>query len=209
MKPKLLGFINFIFAVFFAWMFVTSPKYGTQMAIWDSLFQLLLPSLLIAFFAGMNGYLGFQLLKNKKQKSVPAFYGILTFAPLFWFVGMFLGYFIASSIFLPIAVAAISVAIFYYFRDASLKIAKFLTITTVVVAVILLAGSFEEDYCWDKGSKADPTGTQMIPATAEDAAELKSYGIAEGQLVAIGFSKHMRCHQTFNLRSAIADQYWF
>jgi len=128
---------------------------------------------------------------------------------IIWILMFFVGYFFASSIYLPIVSIILSIGTFYFFRKSSRKLAIVLSILTLFVFFGVIVTGFEEDYCWGKGEEAERTGLKMVIATKEDAEDLKGFEVKEGAQIGAGFRSHMLCHNTFNFPEALRENYSF
>lgn len=100
-------------------------------------------------------------------------------------------------------VVIIAVAAILLWRT-SLKIVGVISLITIILTGLSFLSGFEEDYCSQKGMKADPKG-RMTEATQQDAAILKTYGVTEGQPINIGYRAHMLCHTTFHFSDALKE----
>lgn len=101
------------------------------------------------------------------------------------------------------------VSIFYFLRKPSKKIAVILSLVTLLVSVAVIISSFEEDYCFEKGTQADSTGLKRVIAKKEDVMVLKDFDVNEGTQIGVSFQTHMLCHDTFNFMDAIKEKYSF
>lgn len=134
---------------------------------------------------------------------------IFSMAIPFWFLILFVGYFVASSIFFPIFSIILVILIFYFLSKLSKKFAIFISIITFLVATYTFVLNFEEDYCSKKGFEVEKNGPEMVVATKEDELALKEFDVVEGMQIGINFRTHMLCHISFNFVGALRDKYFF
>lgn len=145
----------------------------------------------------------------KNDKLPMTLYVVLTFSTVFWFVLLFVGYFFASNIAFPIVSLTLGISMLYFLRKSSKKIAIVLSLITLLVSVVVIISGFEEDYCWEKGARADSTGSKFSTATKEDVLALNDFDIKEGSQIGISFKEHMLCHSSFNFEDALKEKYLF
>lgn len=205
-KRKVLGVVNAVLSFFFLFAFFSSFAVVPITSVLDLIEYL--PSLLLLVFTAFSGYSAFKLLSNKQTLQSWKWLLLVTAIPLFWFLLMFFGHFFASS-FLFVVVALVLVFGSYFLaKKFSSKMALFLSLTTLLVSLIVIATSFEEDYCWRKGDAADNTGREMVIATQQDAKDLKEFNIEAGTPIGKSFRVHMLCHTTFSFSKALQEKYF-
>lgn len=209
LKYKILGGITVLTGLLYCYLLVlgfgTVPSFPSPISFWS---QYLYISIILTG-ASLCAGLIYKLL-FKKVKAHFKVYLTLTLAPLFWIVLMFLGFMTAASSYFPlIIIAFLATAYLLVYKD-SIKIAVLLTVVTLFVSGYVFVSAFEEDYCLDKGDQAKAAyKSEMINATADDAAVLKEFDIKPGQPIGTSFRTHMLCHQTFNLNQALQEAYLF
>ncbi|NTU46866.1 hypothetical protein HGA88_04545 [Candidatus Roizmanbacteria bacterium] len=146
-------------------------------------------------------------LMRKKRISLVA-HSIVTFLPILWILFMFVGYTFATSILFWV-VAIICIAANFFLSKWLLpkwKIALPLLMAFIVIYTFL--GGFEEDYCVEKGMKADPNGSKMVIATKEDERLIQGVmHVRAGQEMSLNFKTHFECHATFDFLKAVGDSY--
>jgi hypothetical protein len=207
-KTTLLGVLNLILVIWFTVILLKSHYTLEPFVSFYSVFKAYASLFIIFLFDLINACLAYLLfIKPPKKISYPVI-ATLTFAPLFWFVFAFIGFFFASRPLLPISGVIIALICYFYVKKQSHRVALFLSLGTLFVMGIILLSSFEEDYCIKRGDLADPTGTRSIAATREDAQKLHDMGVIKGQEIGIAFRSHMLCHNTFNLYSAVMKSYF-
>lgn len=207
-KYKVLGVVNILISIFFLFILVTSAYSKSPVVSLATLIPGYAPQGIILFSLCMNGFIAYKLLLKKKPILPFKLYLILTFSTVFWFLLLFIGYFYASEVIFPIASLVLTIFMFYFLRKSSKKIAITLSIITLLVSFVVVISSFEEDYCWSKGTEADKTGSHMVVATRNDANALKGFGVKEGTQIGVSFRAHMLCHTTFNFTNAVKERYF-
>jgi hypothetical protein len=208
LKYKILGGENILLGLFFISIIISGVHNNvTQVPLW-SLIRDFSPNIIFLCCFITNFILAYKLLVNKNQKLPFYIYLILTQSTIFWFFLLFIGYFFASHTLFPVVAFGITILIFVFMRKISHKIAITLTLITLLVSLIVIISSFEEDYCVKKGITADKTGLKMIPATKQDTVILKEFNIKPGDQIGVNFRTHMLCHHTFNLLNAMKDKYF-
>ena len=208
-KYKVLVVVNILLSIFFIFTLVTSSYSKEPLISINSFIHAYAPNGILLFSLVMNAFLAYKLLIKKDNKLPYYLYLILTFSTVLWFIMLFIGYFFASNIIFPIISLILIVSIFYFLRKSSKKLAIILSLLTLLVSLVVIISSFEENYCWDKGTQADDTGSKMVIATKEDAVALKGFDVKEGAQIGVSFRTHMLCHNTFNFIEALKERYSF
>lgn len=208
-KYKILGTINVLLSIFFIFILATSAYSKEPIVSLSSFIHAYALNGVLLFSLVVNSGLAYKLLIKKENKLPFYLYLVLTLSTVLWFLLLFIGYFLASNVIFLIILLAIIIAIFYFLRKPSQKIAITLSLITLLVSIIAIISSFEEDYCWGKGMQVDATGSKMVIATKEDAAALKGFDVKEGTQIGASFKAHMLCHNTFNLTEALNERYSF
>lgn len=208
-KYKILGVVNVLLSIFFVFILATSAYSKEPLVSVESFIHAYAPNGVMLFSLLMNGFLAYKLLVKKESKLPFYLYLILTFSTIFWFLLLFIGYFFASNVIFPVVSLALVIAIFYFLRISSTRIAVMLSLITLFVSIVVIISSFEEDYCWGKGTEADNSGSKMVVATTQDAVALKGFDVKEGAQIGASFRAHMLCHNTFSLTEALKERYSF
>ncbi len=206
-KSTLLGICNLILVFWFSYILLKSDYNLKAFLSFYSAIKASVSIGVVLFFLLVNGYLSYILFfKLPKKPSYPIL-SALTFAPLFWFILVFISFSFASQPILPLLTLILCLTLYFFFRKYSKKIALFLTLGTAIVMLIVLITSFEEDYCLKQGYIMDRSGTKSIRATKDDAKRLKDFGVFTGQEIGVSFRAHMLCHNTFDLGKALQQIY--
>lgn len=206
-KSILLGIINLVLVCWFTLILAKSHYSFEPFVSLYSIIQAYASLLIILLLDLVNAYLAYVLLLKQPKKISYPIVTTVTFAPLFWFIFTFLGFFFASNRILPITGVLIAVTSYLYFRKYSHRLALFLLLGTLFVLSTILVSSFEEDYCWKQGIMADPTGGKFVRATKEDEKLLAWNNVKKGDEIGVAFRTHMLCHSTFNVWHALQKSY--
>lgn len=206
-KHTMLGSANLLLCILFIFVLVTSTYSVKPFFSLQSFLQAYTPNGVVLFSLVVNALLAYTLF-SKKPHSLPYRLAvILTLLPLYWFMLIAVGYFQATNRIVHVLLIIAVGLLFYFIRKSSQKIAVALALITLVISVAAIFSGFEEDYCWGKGMRLDPTGTKMVVASKTDAISLKQYDVKEGAQISENFRVHMLCHTSFNFASAIKDVY--
>ncbi len=208
-KYTFLGFVNILFCGFVGFIFIKSVHPESFISILKSHPLSLAPTAILLLCALTNAFFT-HLLLFKKKPTLP-FYILanLTFFPLIWLGMIFIGFFFASEYIFPIVSFAIAIFSFFYLKKFSKKAAIIISIITLLIPIVTIASSFEEDYCQKKGTEAVKTGGMTVVATKEDSEQLEGFDVKEGSQIGVSFRTHMICHNTFNFFEALKERYSF
>jgi len=211
MKNKLLAIENILLCVFFLSIFFQGPFRDQNLPFFplvDFLKGHIVDEISLALPI-LNLFLAIQFISAKKKKFPFTRWAILTQLSIFWFLFFFVGSFFSSVLWLPLLSVALVVIFFFILKKTSLKIAILNSVTMVLIFILILLFSFEEDYCWNQGTKADPSGIMVI-ATQQDIEALKGSlnDIKPGDSVGESWRVHMLCHTTFHLADGLKDVYF-
>ncbi len=160
----------------------------------------------------INLTLAYKLL-IKKQISQFKLYAIWTGASVFWVIFTFIGYFFASNVSFLIISLLLTALVYYFIQKISRKSALYISALTVVVIIISIGASFEENYCWGEGDEAlAKSGTETVIATIEDEQKLNGASgirVKAGEPVYTHFRAHFICHRDFEFSQALKEKYLF
>lgn len=206
-KNKVLGVISTLLSVFYVYILATSTYSADAFSSPITFIQAYTPNLILLFSFFLNSFIGYKLLFGKSKKLPFYLYLTLTFSTVFWFLLLFVGFFYASNIIFLAVSAVLVIMVFFLLHKTSERTALFLSLMTLFVSAVVIASSFEEDYCWKKGLEADSSGSKMISATPEDVQKLQGYDVKEGAQIGVSFRAHMLCHSSFNFTEALKEKF--
>ena len=149
------------------------------------------------------------LLSDKKSNLKLENFTKLTQLTIFWWIFLFANLMFASNLWLLVANIILTTTLFIVLRKFSKKIALLNLVFMFFIFTLSILFNFEEDYCWNQGTKAAMTGSEMVPATAADVELLRGSlpDIKIGDSVGISWLAHSRCHKSFNLVNGLNDAY--
>ncbi|MDO8658913.1 MAG: hypothetical protein Q7K55_09305 [Candidatus Levybacteria bacterium] len=207
-KYKLLGLINFLAGILLLFTFVRSIYDAGFSWSFNTFVVVYLPDFVLLLLFLLNCFLFYKLI-IKNDKSLSFFlYSILTFSTIYLFLFLFIGALFSANPFFLIFVFISIIGVYSITKKKSSKIALMLSFLTFLVTLVAYISSFEENYCWDKGTQADPTGLKMIIVTREGEKAIDNYNVKAGEQISVSFRAHMLCHKTFNFSNAIKEKYF-
>jgi hypothetical protein len=205
-KREVLLITNCFLAITFFCIFIS----GIHTATFNSLyafFKLYAGGVFLLGLSITNGITAYKLFVKKQKPQELRILMLITFLPLMWFLMFFIGYFFAANPLLPAVVILFAGALFYFTKPLSQKIAIIITCITILVYIITIVSSFEEDYCWKKGDRLHPNPGEMVTATKDDEKRLQTFNIKAGNKIGSSFREHMLCHQTYDFPQALKETY--
>lgn len=207
-KEHILIIFNILFGLFVGTNVVPSLFSSSIPLSIESLLHHYIPSALMLLIFGLNFWSCYTLLKSKDKEKIFKYNLIITLHSFFWFLLIFIGYFFANNVIFPLISFIIIGIIFHKLKRFYPNIARILSIVSLLIVILVIIFSFEESYCWEKGEKADPTGSKMVAITEQDRKLFPNLteGINE---VGLAVLTHFKCHENFNLIKAIQEKYLF
>lgn len=206
-KRSSLGIINIFLTVLFLLLLITSGLHLQSFSSVASFVESYSPKIILLICTLWSGNLAFVLVKKKDKHTDLTKLVSLSVLPVFWFAFLFVGSFFASHVLFPLLGLVMSGLAFFAFRKYGMKLAGVVGGITLLVGLSVVLSSFEEAVCWGKGAEADPTGSQMIIASAHDATLLADFNVNEGDQIGVAFRAHMACHETFSWSENLQQKY--
>ncbi len=210
-KFEILGFINLILGIIFLFFIKNIFLYPSAVNL-NGFIHNNLPNGVIFTASILNFYLGYKLFwkqgSNRHQFSV---YLILTLQTIFWFLWLFIGYFFVSELIYPVISLGLIAAVFIFVRKLSASLALLTSLVTLLVVILTLTFSFEEDYCWKKGDEmaAGKPSVTTIPAHEEREVFGDALGTIASDSAQVGTAAyyHFKCHQNFDFNPALKEKF--
>ena len=195
-SQQIKGGINALICFGFLVILFTILQHSSDSAI--SLFTALPAATIIT-----NGILAYHILYKKVKLTFNYWLALTIISSILWYIIAFVTTFIASTG-VVVGMFVVVGAIFYLLKKVSLLVASLIGVFILVVVLALFAMGFEENYCVDKGYKADPTGNKTVQASADDVRVIGDapFVFHEGDQIGISLREHFRCHTTFTFKDA-------
>ncbi|MBP7832513.1 MAG: hypothetical protein KA035_01960 [Candidatus Levybacteria bacterium] len=132
---------------------------------------------------------------------------LFVFYIIFWAALFFVGWFFAADLIFYLIALIFALLTYFFVKKMSKRLAIVFTIMTILVTGFTFYSGFEEDYCTNKGEKAENMGSKFVTATNDDAKALSAFGTKESMQIGVHFRTHMLCHRTFNTLDALKDTF--
>lgn len=210
-RQKTLGIINIALALFLGILLIISLSNAHLVPTFSDFIKTYASFLLVVglpFF--LNSILAYKLLKEKENEKQFSFYIALTLSSPFWFLLYFFGYHYAPSVYFPIISILFAVAIFFLINKHSQKTALFLSLTTLVVAILAIFSGFESEYCWRVASASPIKDTWVKPNENEKRfmSDSNDPSYSPDASISGWLRVKLQCHKDFNFQSAIKEKYF-